>query len=211
MPRWHVTPLPTYDEKRKFIKAQDLEVSLRGSLILVYFKLRHYAIRDKRMSHINTNIFSAMATQVKVLVHGPGQNPSPYRSLMLKGPRTFPQLPSKKKDQINAIRAFHPAATATKSNVESEGQSVKCRGEKKGKRGQQGHNHNRGWSLSPWKPGKEKEKTEQVVHWYPQRIRPMLILFFFSIIRSFKIEMASSHLYQMMRPSSSTHSDLMWI
>lgn len=124
MPWWHVTPLPAYDEKGKFIKAQDLEMSLRGSLILIYFKLRHYAIRDKRMTHINTNTFSTMVTQVKVLMHGPGQNPSPYRSLMLKCPRALPQFPSKRKHQINAIRALHPAATAMKSSVESKGQGV---------------------------------------------------------------------------------------
>lgn len=106
--RWRVTPLPAFDTNEKFIRANDLEVSLRGSLVLVYFELKHYAIRDKRTSGVGTNTFSAIATQVKILERGSGRNPSPYKSLMLKGPKFLPQSPSKKKDQIAAVKAFHP-------------------------------------------------------------------------------------------------------
>ena len=95
--RWHITPLPTFDNTEKFIKINDLELSLRGSLVLVYFELKHYAIRDKRTGCISTNTFSATATGVKILEHGADQSASPYKSLMLKGPRTHPQSPTKKK------------------------------------------------------------------------------------------------------------------
>ena len=113
--RWRVTPLPTFkfNTTEKFIKINDLEVSLtgRGSLVLIYFELKHYTIRDKRTGCISTNAFSAMATQVKILKCGADQSASPYKSLMLKGPRTLPQSPTKKKDQINAVKAFHQQLT----------------------------------------------------------------------------------------------------
>lgn len=106
--RWRATPLPAFDSSGKFIKVRDLEVSLTGSLILVYFELRHYAIRDRRTNGVSTNTFSATATQVTILESGAVRNPSPYKSLMLKGPKFLPQSPSKKKDQKNAVNAFHP-------------------------------------------------------------------------------------------------------
>jgi hypothetical protein len=86
----------------------DQEVSLRGSLVLVYFELKHYAIRDKKSNIVITNTFSATATQVRILERGSDLKPSPYRSLLLKGPKILPQSPRKKNDQIAAVRAFHP-------------------------------------------------------------------------------------------------------
>ena len=115
--RWHIMPLSTFDTTKKFIKINDLEVSLRGSLVLVYFELKHYAIRDKRTGCISTNTFSATATQVKIIEHGADQSASPYKSLMLTGPRTLPQSPTKEKDQINAVKAFHPGNATTGIHV----------------------------------------------------------------------------------------------
>ena len=105
--RWRVTPLPAFDTTGKFIKIRDLENSLRGSLVLVYFEVRHYPIRDKRTNAIASNTVTAIATQVTVLERGSDRRPSPYKSQMLKGPKVLPQSPSKKKDQINAVKAFH--------------------------------------------------------------------------------------------------------
>lgn len=107
VPRWRVAPLPAYDTNGKFIKFDDLEVSLRGSLVLVYFEVKHYAIRDRRSNVIGTNTFSATATQVKILERGAVRSAS-YRSLMLKGPKTLPQSPTKRKDQASAAHVFHP-------------------------------------------------------------------------------------------------------
>jgi hypothetical protein len=106
--RWRVSPLPAYDTNDQLIRIHDLEVQLRGSLVLVQFELRHYAIRDKRSNSIGTNTFSATATQIQVLERGALKNPSPYKSMMLKGPKHLPQSPSKKRDQVNAVAAFHP-------------------------------------------------------------------------------------------------------
>ena len=106
--KWRVTPLPGFDASGKFIKVSDLENSLRGSLVLVYFELKHYAIKDKKTNGVAGNTFSAIATQVKILERGPDRRPSPYKSLLLKGPKSLPQSPSKRKEQINAVNAFHP-------------------------------------------------------------------------------------------------------
>ena len=62
-----MTPLPAFDANGKFIKVSDLENSLRGSLVLVYFELKHYAIKDKKTNGVAGNTFSAIATQVKIL------------------------------------------------------------------------------------------------------------------------------------------------
>lgn len=103
-----MTPLPAFDANGQFIKSHELEITLQGSLVLVYFELKHYSIKDKRSSGIAGNTFSATATQVKVLERGVERRPSPYKSQLLKGPKFLPQTPSKQKDQRNAVTAFHP-------------------------------------------------------------------------------------------------------
>ena len=106
--RWRVTPLPAYDASGKFIKTHKLENSLRGSLVVVHFELKHYAIKDKKTNDIGSNTFSAIATQVKILESGVERRPSPYKSQLLKGPRFLSRSSSLKKDQMNAVNAFHP-------------------------------------------------------------------------------------------------------
>ena len=101
-------PLPAFDAGGKFIKVHDLKNLLRGSLILFYFELKHYSIKDKKTNGVAGNTISAIATQVKILERGPDCQPSPYKSMLLKGLKSLPQAPSKKKDQINAVNAFHP-------------------------------------------------------------------------------------------------------
>ena len=104
--KWRFTPLRAYDETGRFIKTQDLESSLTGSLVHVYFELKHYAIRSKRTDNIASNTFSAISTQVKILERGSEKPRSPYKSLMLKGPSVLPRSPTKKKDQTNATNTF---------------------------------------------------------------------------------------------------------
>ena len=108
VPRWHVTPLPVFDVSGNFIKIHELEISLQESLVLVYFKLKHYLIRDKKITGIAGNTFSAIATQVKILQHAAECCSSPYKSQMLKGPTFLPESPTKKNDQISTVNVFHP-------------------------------------------------------------------------------------------------------
>jgi hypothetical protein len=112
LPKWRVTPLPAFDANGQFIKAHDLEIALRGSLVLVYFELRHYSIKDKRSNAVASNTVSAIATQVKILERGADHLPARYKSRLLKGPTILPQSPSKRKDQVNAVNAFHPGSVA---------------------------------------------------------------------------------------------------
>ena len=72
-----MTLLPAFDANGKFIKVHDLEGALRGSMVLVYFELKHYAIKDKRSTGIASNTISAISTQVKVLESGADRLPSP--------------------------------------------------------------------------------------------------------------------------------------
>ena len=114
-PRWRATPLPAFHPNKRFIDIAEQEVSLRGALVLVHFKLRHYPIRNKRTNGVAGNTFSATATQVKILVRPVENRPSAYKSLLLKGPTTLPTGKStpKQKDQERAIYTFHPGMTMT--------------------------------------------------------------------------------------------------
>jgi hypothetical protein len=116
--RWRVTPLPAFDIDEQLIRVRDLEVSLRGSLVLVHFELRHYGIKDKRTNIVVTNTFSAMATQVVVLEPAPIKTPSQYRNLLMKGPKRLPQSPTKIGDQKNAVEAFHPGDIFVSNGLE---------------------------------------------------------------------------------------------
>ncbi|KAF8800256.1 hypothetical protein BYT27DRAFT_7217171 [Phlegmacium glaucopus] len=111
IPKWRVSPLPAYDTTQKFIKANNLKTKLRDSLVLVYFELKHYAIKDKTTNNVDTNTFTALATQVTVLDHGTEHRPTPYKSQLLKGPTSLAQSPTKKKEQKNAVNVFHPGNT----------------------------------------------------------------------------------------------------
>ena len=109
--KWRVTPLPAFDASGKFIKAHNLEESLKGSMVLVYFELRHYAIKNRKNNLVAGNTFSAIATQVKILERGADCRPSPYKSQLMKGPKTLPRTSTQRKDQISAVKAFHPGKT----------------------------------------------------------------------------------------------------
>ena len=54
--------MPAYGANSSFIKIRDLEAMMRGSLVLVYFELKHYSIKDKRSSDVSSNMISAIAT-----------------------------------------------------------------------------------------------------------------------------------------------------
>ena len=109
-PKWRVNcdPLPAFDMKGRFIKVHNLESLLTGSLVLVYFELKHYAIKSKKTDNIAGNTFSAISTQVKVLEPGTERRQSPYKSLMLKGPIVLRVRKIFKKDQTNAAINFNP-------------------------------------------------------------------------------------------------------
>ncbi|KAF8816198.1 hypothetical protein BYT27DRAFT_7248506 [Phlegmacium glaucopus] len=112
IPKWRISPLAAYDTTQKFIKANDLDLMLRHSLVLVHFQLKHYAIRDKKSNSVGTNTFTALATQVKILEHGADRRPTAYKSRMLKGPTSLRQSPAKKKAQTEAVNVFHPGDTS---------------------------------------------------------------------------------------------------
>ncbi|KAF8816291.1 hypothetical protein BYT27DRAFT_7248382 [Phlegmacium glaucopus] len=106
--KWQVDPMRVYDAQGKLIKTHNLELSLKGSLILIQFSLRHYAIREKNNNGKASNTFSAMATEIQILEPAKKCTPSPYKILALKGPTFLPQSPSMRRDQISAANSFHP-------------------------------------------------------------------------------------------------------
>ncbi|KAF8798368.1 hypothetical protein BYT27DRAFT_7343617 [Phlegmacium glaucopus] len=115
LPKWRATPLPAYDESGNFIKIQDHELTLKGALVLVYFQLKHYTIKDRNSNGVLGNTFTAIATQIKILERAAKRNTSPYKTQMLKGPINLPRSPTKHKEQVEAVNAFHPG-TGTKAS-----------------------------------------------------------------------------------------------
>jgi hypothetical protein len=95
---YHVTPMLVYNMDNKFINPDNLMKHLLGVQALVYFNLKHYAIRHKDTNDIRGNTFLAYATQVKIVGKAKTLK-SPYKSKILKGPITLPQSPAKHKDK----------------------------------------------------------------------------------------------------------------
>ncbi|KAF8815383.1 hypothetical protein BYT27DRAFT_7333929 [Phlegmacium glaucopus] len=116
--KWRATPLLAYDESGNFIKVLDHEFLLKRALVLVYFNLKHYAIRDKKTNHdgIAGNTFTAIASQIMILERPAKRNTSPYKTQLLKGPITLPRSPTKLKEQVEAVNAFHQG-THAKTNT----------------------------------------------------------------------------------------------
>jgi hypothetical protein len=109
IPRWRVTPLRAYHSNGDFIDVSEQETHLRGSLVLVTFKLRHYAIRNNANDGVRTNTFTATVTEVQILEPAQPQ-PTDYKSALLKGPSLLPQPSAKQRDQMRAVQAFHPGS-----------------------------------------------------------------------------------------------------
>ncbi|KAF8801500.1 hypothetical protein BYT27DRAFT_6794916 [Phlegmacium glaucopus] len=65
-------------------------------------------MRDKRTNAITSNTFTAISTQIKILERA-ADRPSPYKSLMLKGPTFLPQSPSKKKRSNECRQCIPPS------------------------------------------------------------------------------------------------------
>jgi hypothetical protein len=87
--KWRVNPLSAFTLKGNLIKPRDLEITLQGSLVLVYFQLKHFSIKEGT-DKVKGNTFSALATQVIILETPKKLNPTPYKSRMLRGPTLLP-------------------------------------------------------------------------------------------------------------------------
>lgn len=100
--------MPVFDPTKTFVGVLDQEMVLPGSLVLVRFELKHYAIRNRNTRGVSGNTFTATVSAVEILERASPRLSSPYKSLLLKGPSPLPQAVSKRRDQERAVLAFHP-------------------------------------------------------------------------------------------------------
>jgi hypothetical protein len=112
-----------------------LEVTLRGSLVLVYFQLKHYSIRGKHdvakeEASVTSNTITATAIQVKILESAGKPKASPYRTQLMKGPMILPQSPTKRKDQVAAANTFH-RSQGTTIEISDDATMSKAEGKKR--------------------------------------------------------------------------------
>jgi hypothetical protein len=108
-----------YNLGNEFINPDNLTKHLLGAQVLVYFNLKHYAIRHKYVNNIRGNTFLAYATQVEIV--GKAETlKSPYKSKILKGLITLPQSSAKHKEQMD----LHPSS----GNVLSKADGKKTNG-----------------------------------------------------------------------------------
>jgi hypothetical protein len=132
---WRATPLAAYNSKGGLINQRDLEVTLRGSLALVYFQLKHYSIRGKpdaakEEASVSSNTITATAIQVKILESATKPKASPYRTQLMKGPIILPQSPTKRKDQGVAVNTFH-RTLGTTTETSDDATMTKAEGKKR--------------------------------------------------------------------------------
>ena len=99
-----------YDEKDNFVNPEDVPSILKGSLVEVTLKLKHYHIRSADKPPFDS--FTGGIEQMVVLKRGTPSPPSPFRTQLKKGPTR----PSHAELQ-DAADTFNPVPQAFKPNI----------------------------------------------------------------------------------------------
>ncbi|EDQ99123.1 uncharacterized protein LACBIDRAFT_335350 [Laccaria bicolor S238N-H82] len=106
-------PLAVYDEKDIFINAEAVPSALKGALVEVTLKLKHYNIRSADKPAFDS--FTGGIEQIVVLKRGAPSPPSPFRAQLKKGPtRPSHAVLQAAADAFNPVpQTFKPVAAAT--------------------------------------------------------------------------------------------------
>ena len=96
-----------YNEKDNFVKLEDVPSTLKGSLVEVMLKLKHYHIRSSDKTAFDS--FTGGIEQIVVLKHEAPLAPSPFHMQLKKGP----MCPSHAELQ-EAADAFNPVSQVFK-------------------------------------------------------------------------------------------------
>jgi hypothetical protein len=78
----NILPLPVYDEQRQYVEPMHVPSVLKGSLVELHFRLRHYFIKRETG---NYDTFTGTMEQIIVLKRGGPEVKSPYRKDIRKG------------------------------------------------------------------------------------------------------------------------------
>ncbi|EDR03105.1 uncharacterized protein LACBIDRAFT_307571 [Laccaria bicolor S238N-H82] len=96
-----VLPLMVYDETEAAVLPMNVTETIKGALVELTFRLKHYYIQDK-----NYDTFSAAIEQIIVLKRAPPKQPSPYRRGA--GPVRLPTTGPTRSEQVAAVSVFYP-------------------------------------------------------------------------------------------------------
>ena len=80
----HLQSLVVYNEKDNFVKLEDVPLTLKGSLVEVMLKLKHYYIWSADKTAFDS--FTGGIEQIVVLKHGAPLPSSPFHMQLKKGP-----------------------------------------------------------------------------------------------------------------------------
>ncbi|KAF8065060.1 hypothetical protein FPV67DRAFT_1695825 [Lyophyllum atratum] len=80
-----VLPLIVYDVDELSVPPQQLPSKLRGALVEVHCRFRHYFINPKNAAEKNLDSFSAVVEQIIIRRKAAPKNPSPYRQNFNRG------------------------------------------------------------------------------------------------------------------------------
>jgi hypothetical protein len=75
-PKWHVTPLPAFDTRDEPICSPKMTATLKESLVLVHFNLKHFSISEKKKKTASRNVFTATPTHIKILKYNGEHQPA---------------------------------------------------------------------------------------------------------------------------------------
>jgi hypothetical protein len=114
----HLQPLAIYNENDKFVSPKDVPSTLKGSLVEVTLKLKHYHIKSTDKPAFDS--FMGGIEQIVILKHGAPPTPSPFRTQLKKGPVHPSQ--TELQEAANAFnpvpQAFNPVSNITGSTSE---------------------------------------------------------------------------------------------
>ena len=99
-----------YDETEAFVLPINVTETIKGALVELTFRLKHYYIQDKQY-----DTFSATIEQIIVLKRAPPKQPSPYRRGA--GPVHLPTTGPTRNEQVAAVSAFYPPVPAGSAPV----------------------------------------------------------------------------------------------
>ncbi|RDB28621.1 hypothetical protein Hypma_015882 [Hypsizygus marmoreus] len=100
-----VLPMMVYDERNKFVGPREVSGKIRGSLVEVHFRLKHYFIGG---GQDRFNSFTGIIEQIVILKPAIANNISPYRSRARDGPIRPKAVTPSRSEMEGAANAFIP-------------------------------------------------------------------------------------------------------
>ncbi|RDB17857.1 hypothetical protein Hypma_000843 [Hypsizygus marmoreus] len=113
---YQVLPLMVYDMAGKYVLPEEVSSKIRGALVEVHFRVKHYFINNPTEKF---NTFTGIMEQITILRPALPRIPSPYRSRNKTGPYRPPPTPTRG-ELKRAADTFLPAPPMSSSDIISK-------------------------------------------------------------------------------------------